>query len=262
MGNERDGKSGDSLKIPRHLAIIMDGNGRWAKQHGKPRHIGHRQGVDTVRTIVKAARERGIEFLTLYSFSTENWSRPQEEVGELFKLLRLFIRRDLAELHQNNVKVTVIGHREGLPGDIVDLLNEAEYLTRTNTAQTLVIAFNYGARSEIVEAVRSLAGEVQAGRLSAEAIDEKMVAKALFTRDIPDPDLILRTAGEIRLSNFLLWQAAYSEFVFSEKLWPEFTIADLDLALKEYSQRKRKYGGLLDVQETPGAGGSTRITGT
>lgn len=232
--------------VPRHLAIIMDGNGRWAAERGKPRHFGHRKGVDTVRAIVKAARERGIGYLTLYSFSTENWSRPPEEINELFKLLRMFIRRDLAELHQNGVRVKVIGDRHNIPADIRDLLNEAEALTINNCAQTLVVAFNYGSRSEIVSAIHKLARQVSEGLINPEAIDESMVSAALNTSDIPDPDLILRTAGEIRLSNFLMWQASYSEFVFSKKLWPDFTPADLDIVLAEYAVRKRKFGGLID----------------
>lgn len=261
MGSDESADKQARKSIPRHLAIIMDGNGRWARQRGKPRHAGHRAGVDTVRNIVKAARRKGIEYLTLYSFSTENWSRPAEEVGELFKLLRLFIRRDLAELHQNNVRVKVIGHRNGVPDDIVDLLDEAEALTSRNTAQTVIIAFNYGSRSEILSAVRHLVTEVSEGRLSREAIDEATVGEALFTAGIPDPDLILRTAGEKRLSNFLLWQAAYSEFVFSEKLWPDFNETDLDAALEEYAARKRKYGGLLETAEDTGVK-SGRFTGT
>jgi len=234
--------------VPRHLAIIMDGNGRWASERGMPRHFGHRRGVDTVRTIVKAARERGIEYLTLYSFSTENWSRPPEEINELFKLLRMFIRRDLAELHQNGVRVKVIGDRHSIPADIRDLLNEAEALTINNCAQTLVVAFNYGSRNEIVTAIQKLAQQVAKGLLLPDAIDENMVSAALNTSDIPDPDLILRTAGEIRLSNFLMWQASYSEFVFSKKLWPDFEPGDLDVVLSEYAARKRKFGGLIDPE--------------
>lgn len=230
--------------IPRHLAIIMDGNGRWAAERGKPRHFGHRKGVDTVRTIVKAARDRGIEYLTLFSFSTENWSRPPEEVNELFKLLRMFIRRDLAELHHNGVRVKVIGERNNVPADIRDLLDEAETLTRHNDAQTLVVAFNYGSRNEIVNAFRKLAQQVADGVIAAGTIDELMVSSALDTDGIPDPDLILRTAGEMRLSNFLMWQASYSEFVFSKKLWPDFTPGDLDDVLSQYAARKRKFGGL------------------
>lgn len=228
----------------------MDGNGRWASGRGKPRHFGHRKGVDTVRTIVKAARDRGIEYLTLYSFSTENWSRPPEEVNELFKLLRMFIRRDLAELHQNGVRVRVIGQRNNLPEDVADLLSEAETLTRFNKAQTLVVAFNYGSRSEIASAVQKLATRVASGELRPDQISEEMISQSLDTFDIPDPDLILRTAGEFRLSNFLMWQASYSEFVFNKKLWPDFTQDDLDLVLADYASRKRKFGGLAITPES------------
>jgi undecaprenyl diphosphate synthase len=244
------------------VAIIMDGNGRWASGRGKPRHFGHRKGVDTVRTIVKAARDRGIEYLTLYSFSTENWSRPAEEVNELFKLLRMFIRRDLAELHQNGVRVRVIGQRDNLPADIADLLSEAETLTRFNTAQTLIVAFNYGSRSEIVSAVQKLAVRVAAGELRPDQISEEMLSESLDTFDIPDPDLILRTAGEFRLSNFLMWQASYSEFVFNKKLWPDFTAQDLDMVLADYASRKRKFGGLaVSVENDLTGGQKARLIG-
>lgn len=223
----------------------MDGNGRWARRRGLPRHHGHHKGVETVRTIVKAARELGIAYLTLYSFSTENWSRPKDEINELFKLLRIFIRRDLAELHQNNVCIRVIGERQNVPDDIVSLLAEAENLTRDNTAQTLIIAFNYGARQEIVRAVRDIAERVKNGELDSESIDEATIDSALFTAGIPDPDLVLRTAGEKRLSNFLLWQSSYAELVFVDKEWPDMNAEDLVGALEEYASRKRKYGGLL-----------------
>ena len=240
-------QAGSALQQPpRHLAIIMDGNGRWARRRGLPRHHGHHKGVEAVRTIVKAAREQGIAYLTLYSFSTENWARPKDEINELFKLLRIFIRRDLAELHQNNVRIRVIGERQNVPDDIVSLLGEAENLTRDNTAQTLIIAFNYGARQEIVQAVRDIAAKAKRGELELEAIDEELIDSTLFTAGIPDPDLILRTAGEKRLSNFLLWQSSYSELVFVDKEWPDMNAADLADALEEYASRKRKYGGLLD----------------
>ena len=230
---------------PRHLAIIMDGNGRWARKRGLPRHHGHHKGVEAVRTIVKAAREQGIAYLTLYSFSTENWSRPKDEINELFKLLRIFIRRDLAELHQNNVRIRVIGERDNVPADILSLLDEAENLTQDNTAQTLIIAFNYGARQEIVRAVRDIAERAKRGELDIASIDETVIDEALFTAGIPDPDLVLRTAGEKRLSNFLLWQSSYAELVFVDKEWPDMNAEDLVGALEEYASRKRKYGGLL-----------------
>ncbi len=250
--NENDSPVGS---IPHHLAVIMDGNGRWANQRGLPRHFGHRMGVDAVRTIVKAARSHGIKYLTLYSFSTENWSRPEEEVNELFKLLKMFIRRDLAELHQNNVCIRVIGERSNLPKDIDGLLNEAETLTQDNTAQTLIIAFNYGARQEISNAVKLIAEKVKSGELDISDIDADEISRNLYTHDIPDPDLILRTAGELRLSNFLMWQASYSEFAFVDKLWPDFTPEDLATVLANYALRRRKFGGLEGSEtETKTAG--------
>src|SRR5215470_17583602 len=200
--------------IPHHVAIIMDGNGRWAAQRGMPRGEGHRRGVEAVRNTVRVATELGIGILTIFSFSSENWSRPRSEILDLMALLRRFIRNDLADLHRNNVRVRVIGERESLDPDIARLLEEAESLTRANTGLVLVVAFNYGARQEIARAVRRLAEDVEAGRLRPEAITEDLLASRLDTSDLPDPDLVIRTSGEQRLSNFLLWQAAYSELVF------------------------------------------------
>ncbi len=230
--------------IPRHVAIIMDGNGRWAQKRSLPRTLGHKQGVETVREAVKAARDIGIKYLTLYSFSSENWSRPEAEITELFGLLRLFIRRDLADLHKNNVCIKVIGRKKGVPEDILALLDEAQNLTRDNSAQTLIIAFNYGARDEITDAVKKIAMDVSSGKLSVEDITDVTISNTLDTVDIPDPDLLIRTSGEVRLSNFLLWQIAYSELVFLECLWPDFSRADLESAIKIYQSRIRKFGGL------------------
>jgi undecaprenyl diphosphate synthase len=230
--------------FPRHVAIIMDGNGRWARSRGLPRVEGHRRGVQTVRDIVRHAGRIGLEWLTLYSFSSENWSRPPDEVQELLGLLRLFIRRDLAELHAANVRVRVIGEREGLSRDIAALLDEAEQKTAGNTGLCLVIAFNYGARNEIARAARRLAEDVAAGRIAPEAVTEAVISSRLDTAGIPDPDLIVRTSGEQRLSNFLLWQAAYSEFLFVPTYWPDFAAADLDRAIGEYMGRERRFGGL------------------
>ncbi len=232
-------------EIPRHLAIIMDGNGRWAQKRGLPRTLGHKQGVEAVREAVKAARDIGIEYLTLYSFSSENWNRPEAEITELFGLLRMFIRRDLADLHKNNVCVRIIGREKGVPEDILLLLDEAQNLTRDNTAQTLVIAFNYGSRDEITDAVKRIATDVSSGKLSVEDITDKTISNAMDTANIPDPDLLIRTSGEIRLSNFLLWQIAYSELVFLECLWPDFSKSDLEDAIKTYQGRIRKFGGLV-----------------
>jgi len=239
--------------IPRHVAIIMDGNGRWANKRGLPRTIGHSKGVEAVRETVKAAADAGVEYLTLFAFSSENWSRPETEVNDLLGLLRKFIRRDLAELHRENVRIRVIGEREKLRGDILPLLLEAEETTRQNTSLTLVIAFNYGSRDEIVRAVTKLAREVAAGRLSADEITAQLIGEQLDTADIPDPDLIIRTSGEERLSNFLLWQAAYSELLFVPDYWPDFDRNRFFDALKVFASRDRRFGGLS--AKTAAAGG-------
>lgn len=239
---------------PRHVAIIMDGNGRWAAKRHLPRVAGHRQGVETVRVIVRAAGELGIEYLTLYGFSSENWKRPAEEVSDLMGLLRLFIRRDLAELHQNGVQVRVIGDRDHLEADIVALIDEAEVLTRDNHRLKLMIAFNYGGQSEITSAVRRIAREVKAGDLDPEAITLTTVSAHLDTAGVPDPDLIIRTSGEMRLSNFLLWQSAYSELVFSDALWPDFTPESLRAAVDEYGRRNRRFGATGPDDTTCGEG--------
>jgi undecaprenyl diphosphate synthase len=237
-------KLGSGRDIPHHVAIIMDGNGRWAAQRGLPRGEGHRRGVEAVRNTVRVATELGIGILTIFSFSSENWSRPRSEILDLMALLRRFIRNDLADLHRSNVRVRVIGEREGLEPDIARLLEEAESLTRANTGLVLVVAFNYGARHEIARAARRLAEEVAAGRLRAEAITEDLLASRLDTSDLPDPDLVIRTSGEQRLSNFLLWQAAYSELVFVPVFWPDFDRAALEGAIAEYRTRERRFGGL------------------
>jgi undecaprenyl diphosphate synthase len=229
----------------------MDGNGRWAQARGLPRYEGHRRGVEAVRRTVRAASEAGVSFLTIYSFSTENWSRPADEVSLLMGLLKRFIRNDLAELHANDVRVRVIGGRDGVAPDIVALLSEAEDLTRGNRGLTLVIAFNYGGRQEIVEAARRLAALAVSGRLDPDAIGVEHFARELSTSDIPDPDLIIRTSGEQRLSNFLLWQAAYTEFVFLPLHWPDFDRAAFDSALDQYFARERRYGGRNETAEAP-----------
>ena len=230
-------------KAPRHVALIMDGNGRWAQARGLPRYEGHRRGVEAVRRAVRSASEIGVSFLTIYSFSTENWTRPPDEVSLLMGLLRRFIRNDLAELHANDVRVRVIGSKEGVAPDIASLLAEAEELTRRNRGLTLVVAFNYGGRQEIVEAARRLAERAAAGTLDPASIGVEHMASALTSADIPDPDLIIRTSGEQRLSNFLLWQAAYAEFVFLPLHWPDFDRAAFQSALDEYYARERRYGG-------------------
>jgi undecaprenyl diphosphate synthase len=237
-------KLSDGFGAPRHIAIIMDGNGRWAAQRGLPRVEGHRRGVEALRRTVRAAGELGIDYLTIFSFSSENWSRPAAEIRELMGLLRRFVRNDLADLHRSNVRVRVIGEREGLDPDIGRLLQEAEDLTRQNTGLVLLVAFNYGARQEIARAARRAAAEVAAGRLAPEAITAETLASHLDAPDVPDPDLIIRTSGEQRLSNFLMWQAAYSELVFLPIYWPEFDRRALEDAILEFHRRERRFGGL------------------
>jgi undecaprenyl diphosphate synthase len=233
------------FEVPRHVAIIMDGNGRWAAARGLPRGEGHRRGVEALRRTVRAAGEIGIKYVTIFSFSAENWSRPASEVFELMGLLRRFIRNDLAELHKSNVRVRVIGERRDLEPEILRLLVEAEDLTRNNDGLTLVVAFNYGARQEIARAARRIAEQAVKGRLDPAAITTETVGAFLDAPDVPDPDLIIRTSGEQRLSNFLLWQAAYSELVFVPTYWPDFDRATLEAAIREYQQRERRFGGLV-----------------
>jgi undecaprenyl diphosphate synthase len=230
--------------VPSHVAIIMDGNGRWAAARGLPRLEGHRRGVEAVRRAIKSAADLGIKYLTIYSFSSENWRRPAQEINDLFGLLKLFIKRDLAELHKNNVRIRIIGSREGLPVDILTLLDDAQTRTANNTALTLVVAFNYGARLELVDAVKAIAHKVQSGEIIAEHISDDTVSSHLYTHDIPDPDILIRTSGEERLSNFLLWQLAYTELVFTPVLWPDFEKSHLEEAIKAFSQRDRRFGGL------------------
>jgi undecaprenyl diphosphate synthase len=230
--------------VPQHVAIIMDGNGRWANARGLPRTFGHRKGVETVRETVKAAREAGVAFLTLFAFSSENWRRPEAEINELFGLLKAFIRRDLADLHQAAVRIRIIGDKVNLREDIRSLLLEAEERTSENTGMTLVIAFNYGSRDEIARAAARLALEVQAGRLDPCQIDAQKINDSLDTAGIPDPDLVIRTSGEERLSNFLLWQSAYAELMFVPDFWPDFTPAVFDTVLERYAARDRRFGGL------------------
>nr|WP_268915676.1 isoprenyl transferase [Aureimonas psammosilenae] len=232
------------VRYPQHVAIIMDGNGRWAQARGLPRTMGHRRGVDAVHGAVRAAGDLGIRYLTLFAFSSENWRRPAQEVTELMGLLKLFIRRDLAELHREGVRVKVIGARDNLASDIRGLLEEAEHLTRDNKETTLVIAFNYGAREELARATRRIADKIALGEASPEDVTPEFMDSHMDTAGIPDPDLIIRTSGEMRLSNFLLWQSAYSEFVFMPCLWPDFDRKAFEDALNEYSSRDRRYGGL------------------
>ena len=227
---------------PVHVAIIMDGNGRWAKSRGLPRTAGHKRGAEAVRRTVEAARELGVSYLTLYGFSSENWKRPAGEVTDLMGLLRLYLRNEVNNLHKNGVRLKVIGDRQRLGTDIVALIENAEAKTAGNAALTLLLALSYGGRQEIVEATKAMARDVAAGRLNADDIDEAAIGSHLFTAGIPDPDLIIRTSGEQRISNFLLWQSAYAELVFIDTLWPDFGRPELEAAIGDFQGRDRRYG--------------------
>jgi undecaprenyl diphosphate synthase len=237
---------------PSHVAIIMDGNGRWARKRLLPRSAGHASGIAAVRRVVAASRDIGLQYLTLYAFSTENWRRPKTEIAFLMGLLRQYFDSDLKQLKSDNVRVRIIGAREGLENDIAGLVADAEQMTQGNTGLNLTFAFNYGGREEIVAAARNLARAVREGRLDPDAIDCGMFAASLQTAGIPDPDLLIRTSGEHRLSNFLLWQSAYAEFVFVDTLWPDFSGEDLHKALAEFAGRDRRFGGIeAEAGETP-----------
>jgi len=236
--------SGGEMLIPRHVAIIMDGNGRWAQTRGLPRSEGHRRGVEAVKRAAQYAGDRGIKYLTLFSFSSENWNRPQSEIEDLLNLLRYFIRRDLNDLNRNNVRIRLIGSRDRIPADILEMISKAETDTRDNTGLNLVVAFNYGSRDEIVRAAVGIAKKVEEGALKPDDIDSDLFALHLDTNGIPDPDLIIRTSGEQRISNFLLWQAAYSELLFLPVFWPDFTDQDFADALADFAKRDRRYGGV------------------
>ena len=233
---------------PRHVAVIMDGNGRWARERGLSRLAGHSRGVEALRRTVRAARDLNVAFLTVFAFSSENWERPASEVDGLMGLLRRYLRGEVAELHEYNVRLKIIGEHGRLPNDIVTLIEDAEALTANNAAMTLIVALNYGARREFVLAARRLAAAASAGTLDPDRISEEDVSATLFTAGIPDPDLIIRTSGERRISNFLLWQSAYSEFVFFDKYWPDFEKQDLAAAIDEYRGRRRRYG-LVEATE-------------
>lgn len=229
--------------VPQHVAIIMDGNRRWARSRNMPRVEGHRRGAEAVRATVRAAAELGIGYLTLFAFSSENWSRPRDEVSDLMGLLRLYLRRELAELHGNGVRVRVIGQREGLDSDILALIDRAQETTRENQRLNLIIALNYGGQAEIAHAARVLAERAVRGEIDPAGIDEDAVASCLYAPDIPDPELLIRTSGEQRISNFMLWQTAYSELVFDDVLWPDFDREALERALTVYCGRERRFGG-------------------
>ena len=238
----------DPARIPRHIAIIMDGNGRWASQKGFPREFGHRNGAAAVRRTVAEAGRCGVQHITLYSFSTENWSRPRAEVDALMKLCEAYCEGERDELIRQGIRVRVIGTRDGLPGSVLDALDELVRVTHesSQSGPTLCLAINYGAREEITDAVRRIAHAVERDELSPDAIDENLIADHLYTGGIPDPDLLIRTAGEMRLSNYLLWQLSYAEIYVTQTLWPDFDEASLREAIREYAGRSRRFGGLED----------------
>ncbi|MHB1524143.1 MAG: polyprenyl diphosphate synthase [Candidatus Dormibacteria bacterium] len=233
----------ERVALPAHIGIIMDGNGRWARQRGQRRTEGHRAGIRTIRRVMEAADRAGVHHLTLYAFSTENWSRPRYEVATLMRLFEQTLQEEVDELHQNGVRIRVIGRRERLSARLCRLVEKAEVRTRENTRGSLNVAINYGGRAEIVDAVRSLA---RAGQ-DLRQLDEKMLAAHLYTAGLPDPDLIIRTAGELRTSNFLIWQAAYAELYVTQTLWPDFGAADLEAALADYAVRVRRFGGVPEL---------------
>jgi len=228
--------------LPRHIAIIMDGNGRWAKSRGLPRTAGHKKGADALRNVLNACRESGVHFLTIYAFSSENWKRPSDEVSDLMQLLRLYLQQELDTLHENKVRLRFIGDFSQLDSDIRSQIHDAMEMTARNSAFNLTVALSYGSRQEIVRAIRAIAADVKSGTLSANDISEDTVARALDTAGLPEPDLLIRTGGEQRLSNFLLWQSAYTEFYFTDVLWPDFDKAHFLEALGEYAKRERRYG--------------------
>ncbi|TPW33027.1 isoprenyl transferase [Martelella alba] len=232
--------------VPEHVAIIMDGNGRWANGRGFKRIIGHRKGVDAVKVAVESARDAGVGYLSLFAFSSENWKRPKDEVDSLMGLITVFIRRELANYHRQNIRFRMIGDKSGLSDVVVSALDDAEEMTRNNTGLTVIVAVNYGGRAEIARAVKAIAEDVAAGRLKAEDVGEDAIAARLDTFGIPDPDLIIRTSGEQRLSNFMLWQAAYSEFLFLPCLWPDFSRETFLSALETYARRDRRFGSVVE----------------
>ena len=232
----------ETAPVPRHVAVIMDGNGRWAKQRGRPRLFGHRAGADSLRAILRACRDHGVEYLTVYAFSTENWIRPKGEVAGLMSLLKTFLKKDEHELHENQVRLRVTGHIQDLPAAVRAELERIMAATRNYSKGHLILALSYGGRSEIVDAVRAIAAKARAGAIDPAQIDEAAVAAHLYLPDVPDPDLMIRTSGELRLSNFLLWELSYAEFYFTETLWPDFREPDFAKALAEYARRRRRYG--------------------
>lgn len=234
----------ENLKIPAHVALILDGNGRWAKKRGLPRQLGHKKGCETLEQVVEDAAQLGIRYLTVYGFSTENWKRPEEEVGALMQLFRFYAKRLLAMAEKNNIRVRMIGERNRFAPDIVEAINGLEEKTKENTGMTFVIAVNYGSRDEITRAVRKIMADCKDGKIAPEGMTEQVFASYLDTAGIPDPDLMIRTSGELRLSNYLLWQLAYTEIYVTECLWPDFDQEELEKAIMAYNRRDRRYGGV------------------
>ena len=231
-------------RVPQHVAIIMDGNGRWAQRRGLPRIRGHQVGTESVRTIVRACKKAGIKYLTLYAFSVENWVRPKTEIRGLMRILKHFLTKEENELHENQVRLRVIGRLHDLPPDVQAELKRVMKATEHYTGGQLILALSYGGRAEIVDAVRSIARKVKKGEMSPDAIDDRTIAENLYAPDVPDPDLMIRTSGELRISNFLLWQLSYSEFYVTDVLWPDFREAEFEKALEAYSRRHRRFGDI------------------
>ena len=236
------------MKIPTHVAVILDGNGRWAKKRHLPRNAGHAAGARTVEQIIEDANDLGIRYMTMYAFSTENWNRPQEEVKALMKLLRKYLKDCIERANKNNMRVKVIGERSKLDEDIVEKINELEECSKNNTGITFIIALNYGSRDEITRAVQKIASDCKEGKINESDITEDVISGYLDTEGIPDPDLLIRTSGEIRLSNYLLWQLAYTEFYFTDVLWPDFNKEELKKAIVQYNQRDRRFGGIKNTK--------------
>lgn len=234
----------DNLKIPKHIAFIMDGNGRWAKEKGLNRTAGHREGIKRVKEIIRGAGQLGIKTVTFFAFSTENWSRPKKEVSVLMRYLGNFLDREIIELHKNNMRFVVIGRNEPIPKYLQAKIKKAQDKTSANTGLNVVLALNYGGRQEIVDAAKRFAKDVLAGKADPGNLEEKQFSRYFYAADIPDPDLLIRTSEEMRISNFLLWQLSYSEFYFPRKYWPDFGIDDLKEAIREYQKRERRFGGL------------------
>jgi len=234
----------DNLKIPKHIAFIMDGNGRWAKERGLSRTSGHREGIKRVKEIIRGAGQLGIETITFFAFSTENWSRPKNEVNVLMRYLGNFLDREVIELHKNNMRFLVIGRNDPIPKYLQVKIKKAQEKTSANTGLNVVLALNYGGRQEIVDAAKRFAKDVLIGKADLESLEEKQFSGYFYAADIPDPDLLIRTSEEMRISNFLLWQLSYSEFYFPKKCWPDFGMDDLKEAIKEYQKRERRFGGL------------------